>query len=208
MDLILFLFNVVAISLSGVMAPGPVTAATLTCGARSRWAGSWIAIGHGMLEIPLIFLIMIGLAPYLKADTFKIVVGLVGGIFLMWMAYGMIRQARHPNPLAAAPSTTGPIATGFLLSASSPYFLFWWASTGLIHRPGPGTRLAGVRPVCPGPLALRPGLADRPVPDRLSRPTVPQRPQPADHPLRLRRRHGVVRRPFSIRRLSSGDRVK
>jgi threonine/homoserine/homoserine lactone efflux protein len=132
MDLILFLFNVVAISLSGVMAPGPVTAATLTCGARSRWAGSWIAIGHGMLEIPLIFLIMIGLAPYLKADTFKIVVGLVGGIFLMWMAYGMIRQARHPNPLAAAPSTTGPIATGFLLSASSPDCLFWWASTGLI----------------------------------------------------------------------------
>jgi threonine/homoserine/homoserine lactone efflux protein len=131
MDLILFLFNVVAISLSGVMAPGPVSAATLTYGARSRWAGSWIAIGHGMLEIPLIYLIMIGLAPYLKADGFKIVIGLVGGAFLLWMAYGMIRQARHPNPLAAAPSTTGPIATGFFLSASSPYFLFWWATVGL-----------------------------------------------------------------------------
>src|SRR5512145_647809 len=110
MALVLFLINVIGISLSGVMAPGPVSAATLAHGARSRWAGSWIAVGHGILEIPLIYLLMIGLAPYLKTDAFKIVVGLVGGAFLLWMAYGMIRQARHPNPLAAAPTTAGPIA--------------------------------------------------------------------------------------------------
>ncbi|NLH15156.1 MAG: LysE family transporter [Phycisphaerae bacterium] len=132
MALFPFLVNVVAISLSGVMAPGPVTAATLTYGARSRLAGMWIAIGHGILEMPLIFLLMIGLAPYLKMDGFKVVVGLVGGTFLLWMVFGMIQQARHPNPLAAAPTKAGPIATGFALSASSPYFLFWWASTGLI----------------------------------------------------------------------------
>ncbi len=131
MAIVLFLLNVVGISLSGVMAPGPVTAATLTHGARSRWAGVWMAFGHGVIEIPLIYAIMLGFSGLIKSDGFKIVVGLVGGAFLLWMAVGMFRQSRHVNPLQAASTGAGPFATGFALSAGNPYFLFWWATVGL-----------------------------------------------------------------------------
>ena len=59
MVLLLFLGQVVVISLSGVMAPGPVTAAAIGMGARSRYAGMLLAIGHGIVEFPLMILIVL-----------------------------------------------------------------------------------------------------------------------------------------------------
>ena len=57
--LIPFLLSAIIISLSGVMAPGAVTAATIAQGTRSRWAGLLISVGHGIVEMPLIFLLML-----------------------------------------------------------------------------------------------------------------------------------------------------
>ena len=56
----IFLCYAVGYSLTGVMAPGAITAATLAHGGRNRWAGAWIAVGHGILEIPLIFVLLFG----------------------------------------------------------------------------------------------------------------------------------------------------
>jgi hypothetical protein len=43
-----FILTIVGISLSGVMAPGPITAATLAAGERNRNAGAWVCavLGH------------------------------------------------------------------------------------------------------------------------------------------------------------------
>ncbi|MBN1816882.1 MAG: LysE family transporter [Sedimentisphaerales bacterium] len=131
MELILFLGKTVGISLSGVLAPGAVTTATVAHGARNRWAGVLISIGHGMIEIPLIFLIMLGLGVLFKADWFKIVVGWIGGGFLIWMGIGMLREISKLDSGQHKRYTTGPTMTGVLLSISNPYFLLWWASVGL-----------------------------------------------------------------------------
>jgi len=48
-----FLLEAALISLSGVLAPGPMTAVTVGEGTRSPHAGAWIAVGHGIIEIPL-----------------------------------------------------------------------------------------------------------------------------------------------------------
>jgi len=53
MALLNFLFTAVVISLSGVMAPGPITAVTIGKGSKSPYAGALIAIGHGIVEFPL-----------------------------------------------------------------------------------------------------------------------------------------------------------
>ncbi|MCX7668933.1 MAG: lysine transporter LysE, partial [Anaerolineae bacterium] len=46
------------ISLSGALSPGPLTALAIGEGARAgRWAGTRLAIGHGLVEIPLVFAI-------------------------------------------------------------------------------------------------------------------------------------------------------
>ena len=66
MNLFLFLVQVVTISLSGVMAPGPVTAAANAMGARNRFAGAIIAVGHGIVEFPLMILIIVGADKLLK----------------------------------------------------------------------------------------------------------------------------------------------
>jgi len=85
MTLLFFLFQVSVISLSGVMAPGPVTAAAIAIGARSRHAGALIAFGHGAVELPLIILIVFGAGRLLKLPAAQIVIGLAGGAFLLVM---------------------------------------------------------------------------------------------------------------------------
>lgn len=129
--LIVFLTQVVLISLSGVMAPGAVTAATLAQGGRSRWAGTLIALGHGVVEIPLIFLLMVGLGTILKTDAARILIGVVGGFFLIWLGIQSLREIAAAQATLHSDRTNRPILTGIVLSAANPYFLFWWATVGL-----------------------------------------------------------------------------
>jgi threonine/homoserine/homoserine lactone efflux protein len=129
--LILFLLKAIGISLSGVMAPGAVTAATVAQGARNRWAGPLVAVGHGIVEIPLIFFIMLGLGVLFQADWFKIGVGAFGGAFLVWMGAGMLCEIGKADSSPGKMVTAGPLMTGLILSISNPYFLLWWATVGL-----------------------------------------------------------------------------
>jgi threonine/homoserine/homoserine lactone efflux protein len=79
MSLLLFLVNVLGISLSGALAPGPVTAAAIGMGARNRFAGVLMALGHGLVEFPLMILLALGVGGLLTWPSVSIVIGLVGG---------------------------------------------------------------------------------------------------------------------------------
>jgi len=131
MALLLFLFQVFLISLSGVMAPGPVTAAAIGMGARSRYAGMLLAIGHGIVEFPLMILIVLGMGRILKLPTAQIVIGLAGGAFLLMMAVGMLKSLRSAEIQETKVANSAPLLAGIILSAGNPYFLFWWATVGL-----------------------------------------------------------------------------
>ncbi len=131
MGLMGFLLKAIGISLSGVMAPGAVTTAAIAQGARRRWAGVLMAVGHGIVEIPLIFFIMFGLGVLFQADWFRIIVGLFGGAFLVWMGLGMLRNKGGDNSPSGRTADAGPLMTGLILSIGNPYFLLWWATVGL-----------------------------------------------------------------------------
>ncbi len=131
MALLLFLVQVFLISLSGVMAPGPVTAAAIGMGARSRYAGMLLAIGHGIVEFPLMVLIVLGMGRILKLPTAQIVIGLAGGAFLLMMAIGMLKSLRSAEIQETKIAKSAPMLAGIILSAGNPYFLFWWATVGL-----------------------------------------------------------------------------
>jgi len=90
-----------------------------------------MAVGHGIVEIPLIFLITLGLGVLFQADGFKIAVGVLGGAFLVWMGIVMTRQSGVSDSATDAPGAAGPLMTGLILSISNPYFLLWWATVGL-----------------------------------------------------------------------------
>jgi threonine/homoserine/homoserine lactone efflux protein len=130
-SLLLFLIQVVGISLSGVMAPGPVTAAAIAMGTRNRFAGALMAVGHGIVEFPLMILITLGMDRILKSATAKIVIGFAGGLFLLIMAIQMLRSLRGAEQQEARISRRGPILAGIVLSGGSPLFLIWWGSVGL-----------------------------------------------------------------------------
>jgi threonine/homoserine/homoserine lactone efflux protein len=130
-NLFFFLFKVVGISLSGVMAPGPVTAVTIAMGKRKPLAGALIAVGHGIVEFPLMILIVMGIDEVLKLPAAQIVIGLAGGAFLLTMATGMIRDLSSGGRQQAARAAGSPVIAGIVLSVGNPYFLFWWATVGL-----------------------------------------------------------------------------
>jgi len=129
--LLFFLFQVVVISLSGVMMPGPITAAAVAMGAQSQYAGALLAVGHGIIEFPLMVLIMLGAGRILKLDKTKIVIGLVGGAFLLIMAVQMLITLHVASEPQTGVISSRPILAGFMLSAGNPYFLLWWATVGL-----------------------------------------------------------------------------
>ncbi len=131
MALILFLIQVFIISFSGAMQPGPVTATAITMGARSRWAGVLIAVGHGIIEFPLMALILLGVGALFQRTTTQVIVGLAGGLVLLYMAYGMFKSAKHVEDPQAGARKDKPVLAGIVLTASNPYFLIWWATVGL-----------------------------------------------------------------------------
>jgi threonine/homoserine/homoserine lactone efflux protein len=126
-----FLVSAVVISLSGVMAPGALTAATIAQGTRSKNAGALIAIGHAIIEIPLIGLLVLGFDIVLKSQKTQIAIGFAGGLFLLWMGIEMLRDLRKAEYTSGQSYETGPVMTGFILSVGNPYFLLWWATVGL-----------------------------------------------------------------------------
>lgn len=131
MELLFFLFEVFVISLSGVLAPGPITATTIVMGARSKYAGPLIAAGHGIVEFPLMVLIVVGMDKFLKSTATQITIGLAGGMFLLIMAAQMLKSTGAEQKQETAVTKSGPVVAGIVLSGGNPYFVVWWATVGL-----------------------------------------------------------------------------
>ena len=129
MFLFAFLIEVTAVSLSGVMAPGPVTAVTLGKGNKSPHAGAWVAIGHGIVEFPLMVLIYYGLGSLLGRAYVKSTIAFVGGLLLLFMGIGMLRGIKGAG-LRSSHDSRSPLLIGILLTLGNPYFLIWWATVG------------------------------------------------------------------------------
>jgi threonine/homoserine/homoserine lactone efflux protein len=136
MNSMFFLYgSAFVVGLSGAMMPGPLLTYTIRKSFSSGWkAGFIIASGHGLLEIALIVLILLGFGKVLSTDIAQIVIGMAGGLLLTYMGFDMIR-----NALGSKLSVEGGdgkhagsmMLSGILISAANPYFLIWWAIIGL-----------------------------------------------------------------------------
>jgi threonine/homoserine/homoserine lactone efflux protein len=129
MTLPAFLLEAAAISLSGVMAPGPVTSVAVGKGSESPHAGALVAIGHGIVELPLMIAVYYGVGRLLQLPYTGAAIALVGGLFLLWMGFDMLRSLRRDTAQDTHSAHT-PLIAGILLSVGNPYFLVWWATVG------------------------------------------------------------------------------
>jgi threonine/homoserine/homoserine lactone efflux protein len=129
-SLVPFLLYAAGISLSGVMMPGPLTAATIAKGYREQNAGVFIALGHAVIELPLMALIYFGFAHFFTSPEVKKIVGVAGGLLLVFMGLMVLRGFRK-NIVESADLPYNSLVTGIMLTGGNPYFFLWWATIGI-----------------------------------------------------------------------------
>ncbi len=123
------LLSVVVISFSGVMMPGPMFAVTLAKSYRSPWAGAQIALGHAIIEVPLILLIYFGFAQFFQNTAVQLVLSILGGGMIIWLGISMFR-ARAEVVQKGKDLPYNAFTAGILTSGLNPFFLLWWATIG------------------------------------------------------------------------------
>ncbi|MBT0159157.1 LysE family transporter [Candidatus Bathyarchaeota archaeon A05DMB-2] len=125
----MFLASVVLISLSGVLLPGPLFAVTLEKAAKSKTAGLLIALGHGVVEFPLMFLIYYWLSSFDIPDAVPITVGLIGGLVMMLMGIQTFRKRKNAEEKYFH-TTRDSLVAGIWTTAANAGFVLWWLTIG------------------------------------------------------------------------------
>ena len=139
MDLLLIAGTSFFVGLSGAMMPGPMLTVAITETARRGFrAGPLIVVGHGVVELLLSVALAFGVGQVLQLSRVGGSIGIVGGVVLLWMAYGMLRSAWLREVSLSAMSGNrdgglGPVLAGGLVSVSNPYWIIWWATVGVSY---------------------------------------------------------------------------
>lgn len=119
--------------------PGPLLVLTIReVARRGFWAGPLLVLGHGLVEISLVIALIFGLSQLIKVGTVSGIIGIAGGIVLIWMGITTIKRGwRRTQFTDLSYIRTNPAKTlvlsGVLGSVANPYFLIWWATIGIAY---------------------------------------------------------------------------
>ena len=131
MQFLEFSVSVIIVSASGVMAPGPLFAANLVYGLKQGTkSGIKMAVGHTIVEFPLVILLGIGVFSLESFPEFRTIISIFGAITLFVFAAIQIKSLFRKNESIHFNSKQGPLITGILLSALNPFFIIWWLTIG------------------------------------------------------------------------------
>ena len=126
-----FAIIVIAISASGVMAPGPLFTANVSYGLREGTrSGIKMAIGHTIVEFPLVILLGVGVFSLEIFPEFRTIISIFGAITLFAFAILQIKTVLQKKEHLKSKPKYGPIVTGVVLSALNPFFIIWWLTIG------------------------------------------------------------------------------
>jgi len=138
MALVEMVIQIILVYLSGVFSPGPLLFANL---ALSKYGGFWsgikIAIGHTIIELPLIIFLSLPftvLSPVITTGIIKII-SFIAGIFLI--AFGilyvvrMIRTRDIPHSVISSSRIENPYLAGIMFTSLNPFFIVWWTTVGV-----------------------------------------------------------------------------
>ena len=123
------LLSVVVISLSGVMMPGLMFGVTLVKSLKSPWAGAEIALGHAVIEVPIILLIYFGFARFFENTVVQLVLSILGGGMIIRLGISMFR-ARTEMVHGGKDLPYNAFIAGILTTALNPFFWLWWVTIG------------------------------------------------------------------------------
>jgi threonine/homoserine/homoserine lactone efflux protein len=136
-----FSLQVILVSTSGVLSPGPLFFINILYGSKyGSFIGLKIASGHAIVEFPLIIALSYGLysfsyTSHLSDIIFKFI-GLIGGIFLLLFSIFQIISILKDKSTNSHAITNpkfnikNPILIGFIFTILNPFFLVWWLTIG------------------------------------------------------------------------------
>jgi threonine/homoserine/homoserine lactone efflux protein len=153
MNVLEFAVEVIFLSVSGVLSPGPLFFANLIYGSKQGFhAGIKIALGHTIVEFLLILLLALGLFGFssiiLSNESLR-VIGLIGGAAIIFFSLsqinGIIKRRRrvgedinnynNNNDIFKINTIKRrldePLIIGLVFSILNPFFLVWWLTVGL-----------------------------------------------------------------------------
>ena len=129
----LFLLSAAGISLTGVMLPGPMTAAIIAKGYSDKHAGAWIAAGHAVIEIPLIAVIYaviyFGFEHFIDSPQVERGIYVAGGLMLLYLGFRMFRATSEVSDTVGGLPVSS-LLTGIVITGTNPAFYIWWATVG------------------------------------------------------------------------------
>jgi threonine/homoserine/homoserine lactone efflux protein len=136
-----FSLQVILISTSGVLSPGPLFFINLLYGSKyGSFVGLKIASGHALVEFPLIIILSYGLYTFSSFNVSDIIfkfIGIIGGIFILFFSIlqiNSILRFRKSNKFQGIINTRfnikNPILIGFIFTILNPFFLVWWFTLG------------------------------------------------------------------------------
>jgi threonine/homoserine/homoserine lactone efflux protein len=131
--------QIVFVSASGVLTPGPLFFTNL---ALSKYGGFWsgikIAVGHTIVELPVIILYSFPLIaftyPITSFNVFKVISIIGGASLIIFGNFYMVKILSINDSLRATvkPSRIeNPILAGILFTGVNPFFYVWWFSVGV-----------------------------------------------------------------------------
>jgi threonine/homoserine/homoserine lactone efflux protein len=100
-------------------------------------AGFSCAIGHTLVEFPLVLALSLGLLAAASQPTIKSVIGLVGGVGLIGFGVLQIYDTIKNKPEFGGISKSRKIPAsslvlGLALTGLNPYFILWWLTIGSV----------------------------------------------------------------------------
>ena len=128
-----------ALSLTGALAPGPLSAAVVMQSSKhGRLHGILPMVGHAIVEVGIIAVIIVSVQSLtLSPLMIDLLVGF-GGIVIILFGFLALREYRHKEEVEqkeetkmTASSALEATTQGAIVSILSPYFLLWWFSIGL-----------------------------------------------------------------------------
>ncbi len=129
------------LSLTGALAPGPLSAAVVMQASRGgRLQGIMPMVGHAIVELGIVVLIVMSVSVLtLDRLTVSLMQG-IGGVVVILFGLLALRDYRHratentTDQSSSIRVRSGMIAAatqGVVVSVLSPYFLLWWFAVGM-----------------------------------------------------------------------------
>lgn len=135
-------FGSMIVAFSGALVPGPMLTLVISSVAKKGfWTSFYIVVGHSLLELAVVICFFIGILKFLDNPLIAKIIGVLGGIFLLYIGVDIIvsifkkkftidfKSALKQETITGK-STIALVFKGILISLMNPYWFIWWISIG------------------------------------------------------------------------------